>query len=112
MSAFLNTRTILAGTATAIFVAMAMSGSANASASSKLAQCKTNSRGAAVSCCHDVVRKYGVPQWMGTSDNCNKVVSCGKYSNNYNCYVTWENVKVKLDDNNDNPGGKNYNTKP
>ncbi len=106
MSAFLNTRTILAGTATAIFVAMAMSGSANASASSQLAQCKTSSRNAAVSCCQEVVRQYGAPQWLGSRNNCSKAVSCGKYSRSYQCYISWENVKVKLDDNNNNPGGR------
>lgn len=112
MSAILNARTLLAGAASAVFIALAMSGSANASATSKLAQCKAHTRDGAVSCCQEVVRTRGVPVWLESRSNCNKAVACGKYSNEYWCYVTTVFKKPKGDDNNTIGGGKNYNTKP
>lgn len=111
MSAILNTRSFLAAAAGSVLIAVAMSAPASASVTSKLSQCKANSRNAVVSCCNGIVRARGVPMWLESRDNCEKAVVCAKHSNYYKCYIS-VTFKKPGDDSPGKNGGKNYNTKP
>jgi len=87
MSFILNTRTLVAGAATALFVGLAMTASAQAGATSQLSQCTASSRGAAVACCQEVIRSFGAPSWMSGRTDCNRETSCGKKSGKYKCWI-------------------------
>jgi hypothetical protein len=108
MSSILNSRTLFAGAVTALFFGLSMSGAAQASTTSKLLQCKAGSRGAAVSCCQEIVRTHGAPAWLGGRDNCNRAISCGSWNSNYSCFITTTYQPPYLKNN--SPGGSGGST--